>query len=48
MAGDDVLNRTWDGLHIALDPPTGASVVVRRRASAGELEFLLLHRNAEG
>lgn len=46
--GDEGLNRTWDGLHIALDRPTGASVVVRRRTSAGELEFLLLHRNAEG
>lgn len=46
--GDEVLNRTWDGLHIAADHPTGSTIVVRRRGTAGELEFLLLHRNANG
>ncbi len=45
---DEVLHRTWDGLHIAADNPTGSTVVVRRRTAAGELEFLLLHRNAKG
>ena len=45
---EEVLNQTWDGLSIAADTPTGATVVVRRRDLAGRLEFLLLHRNAEG
>ena len=45
---DEVLHRTWDGLHIAGDNPTGSTVVVRRRGAAGQVEFLLLHRNAKG
>lgn len=46
--GDEVLNRTWDGLHIAADNPTGATVVVRRQRVDAQPEYLLLHRNAKG
>lgn len=42
------LRRTWDGLEIAADRPTGSTVVVRRRGSRGETEVLVLHRNARG
>ncbi len=42
------LNRTWDGLHIAPDQPTGATVVVRRQRADAQHEYLLLHRNAKG
>ncbi|MBM7786089.1 NUDIX domain-containing protein [Tenggerimyces flavus] len=38
---------TWDGLPIASDWPTGAAVVVFRRASTG-LELLVLHRAHSG
>lgn len=40
--------RTWDGLEIAVDHPTGCTVVVRRPGEAGELEYLLLHRAHQG
>ncbi len=42
------LTHTWDGLPIASDDPRGATVVVRRQTTAGELELLLLHRNGHG
>jgi RimJ/RimL family protein N-acetyltransferase len=42
------VRRTWDGLEIASDEPTGSTVVVRRHNRAGELELLLLHRQAHG
>jgi 8-oxo-dGTP pyrophosphatase MutT (NUDIX family)/RimJ/RimL family protein N-acetyltransferase len=45
---DEALQRTWDGLHIAPDKPTGATVVVRRQGADGEPELLLLHRSAHG
>jgi aminoglycoside 6'-N-acetyltransferase len=41
------LQRTWDGIEIASDPPTGSSVVVRRRRSH-RVEVLLLHRAVHG
>jgi aminoglycoside 6'-N-acetyltransferase len=47
MSGE-VLRQTWDGLHIAPDKPTGATVVVRRRGAGGDFEFLLLHRSSQG
>lgn len=40
--------RTWDGLTIASDDPMGVTVVVRRAGGGGKLEFLMLHRAAEG
>lgn len=40
-------SRTWDGLSIAEDEPTGSSVVVQRRV-AGVTEVLLLHRAHHG
>lgn len=43
-----MLNRTWDGIGIAVDNPHGAAVVVRRRTAAGQPEFLLLHRKHKG
>lgn len=42
------VSRTWDGLEIALDEPTGSTVVVRRTTPDGERQTLLLHRNARG
>ncbi len=42
------LTHTWDGLEIAADDPRGATVVVRRRTTAGAVELLLLHRNHYG
>lgn len=40
--------RTWDGLPIASDHPTGSTVVVRRPGPAGDSEVLVLHRQARG
>lgn len=45
---DPVLRSTWDGLHIAADSPTGATVVVRRRGLTGQPELLLLRRAHNG
>nr|MBA2699207.1 NUDIX domain-containing protein [Nocardioidaceae bacterium] len=45
MFGD--LLRTWDGLEIAAEHPQGSTVVVRRPRRDG-LDYLLLHRNANG
>lgn len=45
---EEQLRRTWDGLHIAADQPTGATVVVRRPGASGQPEYLLLHRNSRG
>ncbi len=42
------MTHTWDGLEIATEEPRGATVVVRRPGPGGELELLLLHRNARG
>lgn len=41
------VTRTWDGLEIATDHPTGSSVTVRRMHE-GVLEVLLLHRAHHG
>lgn len=38
---------TWDGIEVAQDHPQGSVVVVRRPSARG-LEFLLLHRDANG
>jgi len=38
---------TWDGLEIAAEHPHGSTVVVRRPRRDG-LDYLLLHRNANG
>jgi len=43
----DGVRRTWDGLAIADEHPYGSSVVVRRRRG-DHLDYLLLHRNANG
>lgn len=40
--------RTWDGLSIAADKPTGCTVVVRRPGRVGALELLVLHRAHQG
>jgi RimJ/RimL family protein N-acetyltransferase/8-oxo-dGTP pyrophosphatase MutT (NUDIX family) len=40
--------RTWDGLEIATDHPTGGAVCVRRSTPAGAREVLLLHRSHQG
>lgn len=40
--------RTWDGIEIAADNPTGSTVVVRRVGSLGENECLVLHRSHQG
>jgi aminoglycoside 6'-N-acetyltransferase len=40
--------RTWDGLEIATDHPTGSAVCVRRCTAAGGREVLLLHRSHQG
>jgi aminoglycoside 6'-N-acetyltransferase len=45
---EEAVRQTWDGLPIAVDKPTGATVVVRRHAAGGEYEFLLLHRSSRG
>lgn len=42
------MSHTWDGLEIARDEPRGSTVVVRRPGSDGQVELLLLHRNANG
>jgi RimJ/RimL family protein N-acetyltransferase/8-oxo-dGTP pyrophosphatase MutT (NUDIX family) len=42
------MTRTWDGLEVAADEPHGSSVVVRRLSPTGDIELLLLHRNANG
>lgn len=39
--------RTWDGLPISKEPPTGTAIVVYRRTEGG-LEFLILHRAHSG
>lgn len=39
---------TWDGVEIAVDEPRGSTIVVRRRGTTGDPEFLMLHRNAHG
>jgi aminoglycoside 6'-N-acetyltransferase len=44
----DAVSRTWDGLEIAAERPTGSTVVVRRTGSSGEREVLLLHRSGHG
>ncbi len=44
----DAVARTWDGLEIATDHPTGGSVCVRRTTLAGQREVLLLHRSHHG
>jgi len=48
----DSADRTWDGLEIAADHPTGVSVCVRRKdlrhGAAGACEVLLLHRAHHG
>src|SRR4051812_42030350 len=41
-------SRTWDGLEIANDRPTGGSVCVRRTTPTGERELLLLHPSHHG
>jgi 8-oxo-dGTP pyrophosphatase MutT (NUDIX family) len=41
------MERTWDGLPVAREPPFAASIVVWRER-AGEREFLVLHRLAPG
>ena len=41
------MERTWDGLPVAREPPYAASVVVWRHG-ASEREFLVLHRLAPG
>lgn len=43
----EVPQRTWDGLAIAVDRPSGATVVVRRPGPDG-VDLLLLHRAAHG
>ena len=45
--GNAPLERTWDGLPVAGEPPFGATVVVLRRLP-GRTEFLLLHRRHNG
>lgn len=42
------MTHTWDGLAIAADEPHGATVVVRRPGPDGDVELLMLHRNANG
>jgi RimJ/RimL family protein N-acetyltransferase/8-oxo-dGTP pyrophosphatase MutT (NUDIX family) len=44
----DAVARTWDGLEIASDHPTGSTVCVRRTTPAGDREVLLLHRSHHG
>jgi len=39
--------RTWDGLEIAPEHPTGSTIAVRRPGPRG-VELLVLHRNANG
>ena len=41
------MRRTWDGLPIAEDLPTGAVIAVFRR-QAGRIEWLVLHRAHRG
>jgi 8-oxo-dGTP pyrophosphatase MutT (NUDIX family) len=43
----DTFQRTWDGEPISAEPPTGAAIVVYRRAG-GAMEYLLLHRAHHG
>ena len=42
-----VMKTTWDGVAVSQDPPSGASVVVYRRAGRS-VEYLLLHRAHSG
>jgi aminoglycoside 6'-N-acetyltransferase len=42
------MTHTWDGLEIAPEEPRGSTVVVRRPGSDGDVELLMLHRNANG
>ena len=41
------MKTTWDGVAVSQDPPSGASVVVYRRAGRS-VEYLLLHRAHAG
>ena len=41
------MKKTWDGVAVSQDPPSGASVVVYRRAGQS-VEYLLLHRAHSG
>ncbi len=41
------MKKTWDGVAVSQDPPSGASVVVYRRAGRS-VEYLLLHRAHSG
>ena len=43
----EVMTTTWDGVAVSSDPPSGASVVVYRRADRS-VEYLLLHRAHSG
>ena len=43
MGSTNDFARTWDGLPISKEPPTGTAVVVYRRTEGG-LKFLILHR----
>ena len=45
----EIQRYTWDGVPVAQDQPHGAAVVVRRpAATAGESEYLILHRAHHG
>lgn len=41
------MRKTWDGVAVSQDPPSGASVVVYRHAGRS-VEYLLLHRAHSG